>query len=207
VRSYLHHHRQFMHGVCRAGAIVVLLLASASTTSFLQVSQSREPPLVALRGLTVIDGTDLPPRPRTTVVISGARIARIQPDSAPLPAGAVERNLTGRFVIPGLVDAHVHLGTQPRPVAVMEQILRLAFLGGVTSVRDMSGQFELVSRFAALGNTDSMPMPRVTYGNTARRRRAKRQRRTATAVSSVEFPGACCRARGEKRERWARVLL
>lgn len=144
----------------RTFPIVSLLLASTSCTSSSQVP---EQPSIALRGVTLIDGTGAAPRPRTTILVTRGRIARIQPDSDALPAGTVEQNLAGRFVMPGLVDAHVHLGTQPRPAGMMDQILRAAFLGGVTSVRDMGGQFEIVSRYAAMGRIDSVPMPRVAY--------------------------------------------
>jgi hypothetical protein len=62
-----------------------------------------------------------------------------------------------------LIDAHVHLGSQPRPDGVMEMILRNAFLGGVTSVRDMGGQAETVIPLAALSRVDSVAVPRIRF--------------------------------------------
>src|SRR3954469_17111118 len=79
---------------------------------------------VALTNVTVIDGTGAPPRAAMTILIEGSTITGVQPASAALPRGAVVRDLRGRFVIPGLIDSHVHLGTQPRPPGVMESILR-----------------------------------------------------------------------------------
>jgi len=87
-----------MHPALRVAVIVAVGLATTRARLFSQGPQLREPSIVALRGMTLIDGTRASPWPRTTIVISRGRLARIQADSAPLPAGAVERNLTGRFV-------------------------------------------------------------------------------------------------------------
>jgi len=118
---------------------------------------------VALTHANVIDGTGSAIQTNRTIIIDGTRIVAIQPASATIPRGASIRDLSGRYVIPGLIDSHVHLGTQPRPSGVMEQILRATLLGGVTTVRDMGGQYEIVSNMARLGAPDTAPMPRVVY--------------------------------------------
>lgn len=63
-----------------------------------------------LRHATVVDG--LGGRVENArVTIRDHRIAEIALDSdAPVPAGAAVDDLAGRFLIPGLVDSHVHLG-------------------------------------------------------------------------------------------------
>ncbi len=63
---------------------------------------------LALTGATVFDGTGTPGRPATIVVDHG-RIACVGPDCA-IPRGARRVDMKGRFIMPGLVDAHVHLG-------------------------------------------------------------------------------------------------
>lgn len=60
---------------------------------------------LALVGGTVIDGTGAPARPGT-VVIRGNRIACV--GDCPVPRDARVEDVTGRYLIPGLVDAHVH---------------------------------------------------------------------------------------------------
>lgn len=146
----------------RHSVSAALLAASSIVACRTSISQAT-PAVVALTHVTVIDGTGTSPRPDMTILIDAGRIVRVQPSSVPLPPTTVERNLAGRFVIPGLIEAHVHLGTQPRPPAVMEAILRASLLGGVTSVRDMGGQFELVDRYARLGQRDSAAVPRVLF--------------------------------------------
>ena len=64
-----------------------------------------------LRGATLLDG--LGGRiENARVVIRDHKVAEIGIDRKddPLPAGASTDDLTGRFLIPGLFDSHVHLG-------------------------------------------------------------------------------------------------
>jgi imidazolonepropionase-like amidohydrolase len=67
---------------------------------------------VLLVGVTLFDGTGQPVRRNQSVLIEGERIAAIFPaGSRPLPAGAEAHDLTGRYLIPGLIDTHVHVAT------------------------------------------------------------------------------------------------
>jgi imidazolonepropionase-like amidohydrolase len=63
----------------------------------------------ALVGGTVIDGTGGAPIPNAVVIIEGDRLACVGSASdCPVPGGAETVDVSGRFVTPGLVDAHVH---------------------------------------------------------------------------------------------------
>jgi len=105
--------------------------------------QSSDSGSVALTGVTLWDGTGAPLRPGTTILITGQRIAGVFPDgSRPLPAGTATHFLTGKYVIPGLIDSHTHIAGEPsgedRPERETLRLCR-ALLGGVTAVRDMAG--------------------------------------------------------------------
>lgn len=66
---------------------------------------------VVLTGVRLVDGTGAPPQENVTIVIEGDRITSIGPaDSAP-QSGEQVRTLdgTGLTVIPGMIDAHIHL--------------------------------------------------------------------------------------------------
>jgi len=75
-------------------------------------------------------------------------------------------DLTGKFLIPGLIDSHVHLATDPSNTdrrQAVEQRLRHALRGGVTVVRDMAGDARALadlSRAALLGEIES---PAIYY--------------------------------------------
>jgi len=138
-----------------------LLLITPSRTAQAQASRDSTSRVV-LVGVTVFDGTGQQVRPNQSVLIQGERIAAIFPTgSQPLPAGATIYNLTGRYLIPGLIDSHVHVATDPSGEdsrVRTEGRLRRALLGGVTAVRDMAGDVRALGslqRDALLGEIAS----------------------------------------------------
>src|SRR4051812_9069123 len=90
-----------------------------------------------IRGANVIDGTGAPPRPATSLLIRGDRIVAVGPDAefGEQPDAEVI-DARGLSLIPGLIDAHVHIGHSPEEMAP----LYLRF--GVTTVRDTGGNLE-----------------------------------------------------------------
>jgi len=140
---------------------VALLLVLPVPTAGAQASRDSAGPVV-LAGVTLFDGTGHPARPNQSVLIEGERIAAIFPaGSRPLPPGATLYDLAGRYLIPGLIDTHVHVATDPSGEdsrARTEQRLRGALLGGVTAVRDMAGDVRALAslqRDALLGEIAS----------------------------------------------------
>ena len=61
-----------------------------------------------LKDVTLIDGTGAEPQVGVNIHISGGRIVEIGPDLSASP-GAETIDGSGKYVIPGLIDAHVHL--------------------------------------------------------------------------------------------------
>ena len=81
-----------------AGPLAVLLLATNAAAQ-----------TTALAGGTVIDGTGGPAMADAVVVVTGGRVACVgTARQCAVPAGATRVDVTGRFLTPGLVDAHVH---------------------------------------------------------------------------------------------------
>ncbi|SHF66385.1 amidohydrolase family protein [Streptoalloteichus hindustanus] len=90
---------------------------------------------LALTHVTVIDATGAPARPDSTVVVRDGTIAVVGRSSeVPVPEDATVVDLTGRFLIPGLADMHIHTD------AVEQVYLPLYLANGVTTLRQMSGQ-------------------------------------------------------------------
>ncbi len=96
-------------------------------------------PVVALQGVSIIDGTGGPPLADQTIVVEGSRIRWVGPRaSADLPQGARVMDLRGHTVIPGMVGLHNHLfymaaGGRMHPMSYTGQRLYLG--AGVTTIR------------------------------------------------------------------------
>src|SRR5207253_11160953 len=78
-----------------------------------------------------------------TVIVEGQKIAQIA-ESAQV---ALDRKTlvidgSGKFLIPGLVDSHVHLTGTGEPNGSREFIVPLLVAHGITTVRDMGGYLE-----------------------------------------------------------------
>ena len=69
----------------------------------------------ALTHVRIIDGTGAAPVEDQTLLIDGAKIAAVQPASAPVPAGYHTIDGSGMTVLPGLVGMHNHLFYLQRP--------------------------------------------------------------------------------------------
>lgn len=100
----------------------------------------------------LIDGTGGGPIDDSEVVISGDRISYAGPYRQQVTDGATVVDLSGRIVLPGFIDVHVHLGTNlDTPQAEVhaafpsEQALdtavtiRRTLMAGITTARDLGG--------------------------------------------------------------------
>src|SRR5581483_3680030 len=97
------------------------------------------PAPLLLTHVTVIDGSGAPPQQDMTIAVNGDRIADVyRSGSKPDPENAQVHDLRGRFAIPGLIDAHVHLTGAEPDIAHYKDHLRALMLGGVTGLRDMA---------------------------------------------------------------------
>src|SRR5262249_1607266 len=88
---------------------LLAVLLATSATSLVACSGPHKPPL-AIPHVTVIDAIGGPPRADMTVVIEGDRLALVEPSSsASPPPGTPIVDGSGKFLVPGLADMHVHL--------------------------------------------------------------------------------------------------
>ncbi|WP_256914448.1 amidohydrolase family protein [Streptomyces hilarionis] len=108
--------------------------ATASAAGATPANGAATGPL-ALTHVTVIDGSGAPPAPDMTVVVEDGRITGVAPSARTrLSPGTRTVDLTGKFLIPGLIEAHTH---SDGPETVVPPLYALA---GVTTVREMRGE-------------------------------------------------------------------
>ncbi len=109
--------------------------------------------LTAIVGATVIDGTGAAPQPNAVVLVEGERIVQVSPaGDTVIPEQAQTVEAPGRHVIPGLMDANVHLCSATTPDLVLEfegrydelvvEAAQLALRAGVTTVFETWGPLE-----------------------------------------------------------------
>ena len=131
----------------------VLFLLSCLLISSLQTGTSsgqQAANVTILRGATVIDGLGNPPLRNAVVVIEGDEVKSLSGSGSDIPAGATVLDLTGRFIIPGLIDSHVHWSNW-----MGEMYINL----GVTSHLAQAN----VSREERLDSQTSLSTPRVFH--------------------------------------------
>ena len=144
----------------------------------------------ALINGVLLDGTrDMTPQTGKVVCVEGGKIAAVT--DGPVPAGYEPVDLAGRYVLPGLINLHVHLPASGKPkkkpsdpkklvklitsnglmrrvgVKLCESYARTELLSGVTTIRTVGGvaDFDTIIREkAAAGEILS---PRVVASNMA----------------------------------------
>jgi hypothetical protein len=124
---------------------LAFLVLSSLLAAALAACSSKPPWALAILHVTLIDATGSPPAADSTVVIAGRSIVAAGPaKSTPVPPNASTLDATGKFLIPGLADMHVHLTGAGEPTGSRNFILPLLVANGITTVRDMGGEVKLV---------------------------------------------------------------
>src|SRR5262245_58264260 len=108
---------------------------------------------LAIVGGMLIDGHEGPPVPHALILVDGTRIVAVgTTDTLKVPPGAKVLDASGMTVMPGLIDAHVHLDTightdyqywhqtyKSRIQDIYEIAARQLLLYGVTTALDLGG--------------------------------------------------------------------
>ena len=94
---------------------------------------------IAFVGATLIDGAGGPPVADSVVVVTDGRIVSAGPRAAvPVPNGAQRIDLTGKTIMPGLINAHAHMNFDEKsaipPQTQLAEQLALYARYGVTSI-------------------------------------------------------------------------
>lgn len=146
------------HVVAALLACTPLLLAAPSAAA--QPSAGRA--ALVIRDVTLIDGNGAAPRPHVSLVVRGGRIAEVVAAGAERePEADLVVDGRGRFAIPGLIDAHVHLSgaTWEQGTRQLQRALR----GGITAVYDLAGDGRQVSDLARAAMAGEIESPAIYH--------------------------------------------
>ena len=145
----------------------------------------------ALTNCVILDGSEhMEPQTGKTVCIDGEKIAEIT-DAQHIPAGYETVDLGGRYVLPGLINMHVHLPASGKPkkkasdpkklvklitscglmnkigVNMCEGYAKTELLSGVTTIRTVGGVADYDTRIRDLAAAGKILAPRVLASNMA----------------------------------------
>lgn len=113
---------------------------------------------VAITNASVVDVESGRVTPGQTLLIRGNRIRQVgSTGRLQVPAGATTIDGTGRFVIPGLWDMHVHA----TGFGIDRLFLPVLVANGVTGVRDMFGRVAWYDSARAFARRGEFAMPRL----------------------------------------------
>jgi imidazolonepropionase-like amidohydrolase len=120
------------------------------------------PSTLAITHINVIDATGSPPKADMTVIVKDGHIVALgKSDAVHAPAGAKTVDGSGKYLIPGLWDMHVHQvfgDWLPRDEKV---VLPLFVANGITGVRDMGGDLDVIKEWRAATAAGKLLGPRM----------------------------------------------
>jgi len=124
---------------------------------------------LVLEHVSVVDVGNLTVNHEQTVWISGQQIKAIYPDHKArksIPNDITRLDFSGKFVTPGLIDAHVHHATDPerhdnrsRTMQFYQHYVR----HGITAVRDMGGDARVLMGYKREALLDNIQAPDIYY--------------------------------------------
>lgn len=125
------------------------------------------PGLLALQDLSLFDVQTGKMITHQTVLIRGTVIEAVGPEgTVNIPDAAHRINCKGKFLLPGLIDTHVHLLSDVSETdnrARAERDSKAMLLTGITSVRDMAGDGRALASFARDAMLGEIIAPDVYY--------------------------------------------
>ena len=139
-----------------------LLLAGITATTALPAS------VKAFTGASVFDGTGKSAIPNATIIVRDGKVEAVGPSSKVRPpAGAEIVNVSGKFIIPGMISTHVHISdiNGIRPPAYTDENTRRQ-LGvfaryGITTVWSLGGEKEPAYKAREMQNSPALDRARI----------------------------------------------
>ncbi len=153
-----------------------LAIAIVSGIAVAQTSGASPGNLTVLHAGELLDRPGQKPRGNATVFIENGKITEVRDGFAEAPAGARVVDLKNQFVLPGLIDMHVHLYSEGDPlkarlegqrrdyedgVLIAARHARVTLEAGFTTVRDLGGEPRGIVTLRDFINAGELPGPTI----------------------------------------------
>jgi imidazolonepropionase-like amidohydrolase len=124
----------------------------------------------------LLDRPGRAPRGPSTIVVRGGKIAEVRDGHSPAAAGERLVDLSERYVLPGLIDMHVHLYSEGDPlkarlegqsrdyedgVLIAARNARITLEAGFTTVRDLGAEARGIATLRDFINSGEIPGPTI----------------------------------------------
>lgn len=135
------------------GALIVLSLIMVATST--GSANQAKTGVTIIFGATLIDCTGKPPLADSVVIVEGDSIRSVgRRGTAPIPLGARIIDASGKYLVPGLIDMHVHY---------REWQGELFLANGITTVKDLGNPVEWISELSRMQAEGKLRGPRIFY--------------------------------------------
>ncbi len=158
------------------------LILGAFAAAVLSTPAAAQPPATTFvqAGRVMIDPASGKVETAKTLVIQGGKVVRIADGYVSEPGGKVI-DLKSSFVLPGLIDSHVHLTSQSNPNQRLEEVTqssaeqamvgaryaRRTLMAGFTTVADLGGDNDAVFALRKATAQGDVPGPRIIAAGSA----------------------------------------
>ncbi len=144
---------------------ILLIILFGLAGLLVMAQEPGESKTLVIKNVHIIDGIDNKILKNGSIVIKGETISDIYlAEKKEIPGDAFILDMADHYVIPGLIDAHVHISHDVREE--IEAILSLALKGGVTSVRDMGGDARILAGLKRDALIHKIESPYIYYSAT-----------------------------------------
>lgn len=134
--------------------ITLLFLLSVLVAGFLYAENG-----FVLYNCNIVDTNSGKILPGKTIHVKDGKIVKIENARKKIAKG--QTDATGKFVMPGLIDSHMHWGTFAPDSASADYMGRTYLKEGVTTVRDMGGNVKNIQNYLGWVDEGIMNGPRV----------------------------------------------
>jgi imidazolonepropionase-like amidohydrolase len=162
--------------------VKTLLLGAVFAAAFSAPAMAQPTPATTFvqAGRVLVDPASGKVETQKTLVIQGGKVVRIADGYVSEPGGAVV-DLKDSFVLPGLIDSHVHITSEQNPNARLQEVTessaeqaligarfaKRTLMAGFTTVADLGGDNEAVFALRKATALGDVPGPRIVAAGTA----------------------------------------